>query len=99
MLIIRSYGLGRQSRAKTVALAVLALAIGGVLLAFGVFLLATLAIVGTVATIGLVAWRRLTGRSRALPRAEEPWRPDPSLEVRPEGQVTPIARIDRSGEE
>lgn len=97
VIIIRSYGLsGRGSRARTVALAVLALAIGGVLLAFGVFLLATLAIVGTVATIGLVAWRRLTGRGRALPPSEGQWRPDPTLEVPAQGEVRRIA--EREGE-
>jgi len=71
-----------RSRAAAAALGVAALAAGGVLLAFGLTLLAGAAVVGAVAGGGLLLYRRLTGRTpRRGPRATHGL--DPSLEVFP----------------
>ena len=77
---IVNLGGGRMSRGKTIALAIAAVAVGGVFLAFGIALLATLAVVGTLVATGLAVARlvrgrpALPGRGRAL---------DPSMEVFP----------------
>lgn len=79
-LRIVTLGSGRLSRGKTIALAIAALAIGGIFLAFGIALLATLALVGTVVAAGLAVARLVRGRP-ARPLRERPL--DPSLEVFP----------------
>jgi hypothetical protein len=73
-------GAGRLSRGKTIALAVAALAVGGIFLALGIALLATLALVGTVVAAGMAIARVLRGRPSL--RARE-GALDPSMEVFP----------------
>jgi len=83
MVNIRIVTLGgrRLSRGKTLALAVAALAVGGIFLALGIALLATLALVGTVVAAGLAIARLVRGR----PSFPVPPRPlDPSMEVFPD---------------
>ena len=80
---IITVGGGRLSRGKTIALAIAALAVGGIFLALGVALLASLAVVGTIAAIGIAIARVLRGR-RALPSRQQPL--DPSMEVFPPGE-------------
>lgn len=75
---IINLGGGRLSRGKTIALAIAAVAIGGIFLAFGIALLATLAVVGTVIAAGMAVARVVRGRP-ALPTRETPL--DPSMEV------------------
>ena len=77
---IVTLGGGRLSRGKTIALAIAALAVGGIFLALGIALLATLALVGTVVAAGFAVARLVRGRP-ALPVRER--RLDPSLEVFP----------------
>ena len=76
-----------MSRGKTIALAIAAVAIGGVFLAFGIALLATLAVVGTLVATGM-AVARLVRRRPALPARGRPL--DPSMEIFP-------TRTDESG--
>ena len=71
---------GRLSRGKTIALAIAAVAIGGVFLAFGIALLATLAAIGTLVAAGMAVARLVRGRP-ALPMRERPL--DPTMEVFP----------------
>ncbi len=71
---------GRLSRGKTIALAIAAVAVGGIFLAFGIALLATLAVIGTVVAAGMAIARLVRGRP-ALPTRQR--RPDPSMEVFP----------------
>ena len=71
---------GRLSRGKTIALAIAAVTIGGIFLAFGIALLATLALVGTVVAAGVAIARLVRGRP-SLPTRERPL--DPSMEVFP----------------
>jgi hypothetical protein len=73
-------GGGRLSRGKTIALAIAAVAVGGIFLAFGIALLASLAVVGTMVAAGLAIARLVRGRP-ALPRRERAL--DPSMEVFP----------------
>ena len=73
---IVSLGGGRLSRGRTIAVAV-----GGVFLALGIALLATLALVGTVVAAGMAIARLVRGRP-SFPVRERPL--DPSLEVFPE---------------
>ena len=75
-------GGGRLSRGKTIALAIAALAVGGIFLALGVALLATLAVAGTLIAAGLAIARVVRGRG-SLP-ARSPGL-DPSMEVFPPG--------------
>lgn len=77
---IVTLGGGRLSRGTTIALAIAALAVGGVFLALGIALLATLALVGTVVAAGLAVARLVRGRP-ALPARERQL--DPSMEVFP----------------
>jgi hypothetical protein len=75
-----------RNRVGMLALAVTALMLGGVLLAFGLLLLLGLAAVGAAIGAGVVLYYKLTGR---VPRAlERRWRAadlDPALEVFPAG--------------
>jgi hypothetical protein len=73
-------GTGPLSRGKTIALAIAALAVGGIFLALGIALLASLALVGTVVAAGLAIARLVRGRP-SLPAHERPL--DPSMEVFP----------------
>ena len=75
---IVSLGTGRLSRGKTIALAIAALAAGGVFLALGIALLACLAVVGAVVAAGLTVARLVRGRPSLLTR-ERPL--DPAMEV------------------
>ncbi|HKV52663.1 MAG TPA: hypothetical protein VJO52_15820 [Gemmatimonadaceae bacterium] len=70
-----------RSRAAAAALGVTALVAGGVLLAFGLTLLAGAAVVGLAAGGGLMLYRRLAGR--AGHRTPVRHGLDPSLEVFP----------------
>lgn len=72
---------GRLSRGKTIAVAIAAIVVGGVFLALGIALLATLALVGTVVAAGMAIARLVRGRP-SFPVRERPL--DPSLEVFPE---------------
>ncbi len=78
---IVSLGGGRLSRGRTIAVAIAAVAVGGVFLALGIALLATLALVGTVVAAGMAIARLVRGRP-SFPVRERPL--DPSLEVFPE---------------
>jgi hypothetical protein len=91
---IVTHGSGGLSRTKTIALAIAALAIGGVFLALGVALLATLALVGTAIATGLAIARVIRGRHR-LPSGGRAL--DPSMEVFP--TVTREARELEGGSE
>ena len=91
---IITHGLGRLSRTRTIALAIAAFAVGGVFLALGVALLASLALVGTAVATGLAIARVVRGRSR-LTSAARPL--DPSMEVFP--SVTREARHLEGGPE
>jgi len=51
-----------RSRAQTLALAAVALAAGALLLAFGLIILAGLAVTGTVVGGGIMLYHRITGR-------------------------------------
>lgn len=75
-------GTGPLSRGKTIALAIAALAVGGIFLALGVALLVSLAVVGTVVAAGMALARIVRGRP-SLPTRERPL--DPSMEVFPPG--------------
>jgi hypothetical protein len=91
---IVTHDTGRLSRPKTIALAIAAVALGGVFLALGIALLASLALVGTAVATGLAIARVLRGRNR-LPLGERPL--DPSMEVSP--TVTREARQLEGGPE
>lgn len=75
-----TFGGGRLSRGKTIALAIAAVAVGGIFLALGLALLATLALVGTVVAAGVAVARLVRGRP-SFPRPAQPL--DPSMEVFP----------------
>lgn len=83
------------SRTKLIALAILALALGGVFLALGLILLTALAAAGVVFGGGYLFWRRmraaLGGRSDA-PSALEL---DPAMEIRPSEVVDPSRALPR----
>jgi hypothetical protein len=80
---IIAVGGGRLSRGKTIALAIAAVAVGGIFLALGVALLASLAVVGTIAAAGVAIARVLRGRHSLPPRQDSL---DPSMEVFPQGE-------------
>jgi hypothetical protein len=75
-----TFGARPLSRGKTIALAVAALAVGGIFLAFGIALLASLALVGSVVAAAMAVARLVRGQPR-LPARESPL--DPSMEVFP----------------
>jgi hypothetical protein len=77
---ILTVGTGRLSRGKTIALAIAAIAAGGVFLALGVALLVSLAVVGTIAVTGLAIARVLRSRP-SLASRRHPL--DPAMEVFP----------------
>ena len=81
---VRVYRLGTRNRAATIALVVAALAIGAVLIAFGLMLLLALAAAATVVGAGTVLYYRLTGRKPQLLRTEPQEKLDPSQEVFPD---------------
>lgn len=78
---IRLVQINVRSRAAAAALGVAALVAGGVLLAFGLTLVAGAAVVGAAAAGGLLLYRRVVGR--AQPRVPPRHGLDPSLEVFP----------------
>lgn len=87
-MIVRMYG-GPRTRAGAITLTVVALVVGGALLAVGMMLLLALAAAGAVAVIATLAYRKLTGRSsapvvglRAVWRENSPL--DPALRVDPD---------------
>ncbi len=83
-----------RNRASALALAVAALVLGGVLLAFGLLLLLGLAAVGAAIGAGLVLYYKLTGRvPRALRHQRQASTLDPALEVFP----TAPSRTGQSG--
>lgn len=75
-------GSGPLSRGKTIALAIAALTVGGIFLALGIALLASVAVVGAIVAAGLAIARLVRGRP-LLPARERPL--DPSMEVFPPG--------------
>lgn len=79
---IITVGSGRLSRGKTIALAIAAVAAGGIFIALGVALLASLAVVGTIVATGIAIARVVRGRP-SLPSRQHSL--DPSLEVFPPG--------------
>lgn len=83
-----------RSRTAAAALGVSALVAGGVMLAFGLTLLAGAAVVGLVAGGGLMLYRRLAGRAER--RAPVRHGLDPSLEVFPERGSEPPGLEPRS---
>ena len=90
------------SRARTIGLAVLALAAGAALLAFGLIILAGLAVAGTVVGGGAILFHRITGRwPRSLHVSTHVWaigdqaagRAVPGLD--PSKEVFPTSSPDR----
>jgi hypothetical protein len=82
--MIRFYGLSVQNRPAAIGLAVIALAVGATLLAFGLVLLAAAAAVGTLVGTGILAYRALTGqRPSRLHHPESGHGLDPTLQVFP----------------
>lgn len=80
--MIRIHQFHVRNPVAAVALALVAVVVGGALLAFGLALLASLVALGAVGSLGVAVWRRLTGRRAALdPWAG--WRRDPRREVQP----------------
>jgi hypothetical protein len=73
-------GTGPLSRGKAIALAIAALAVGGVFLALGIALVASLALVGTVFAGAIAIARLVRGRPSLVARER---RLDPSMEVFP----------------
>lgn len=78
---IVALGTGPLSRGKTIALAIAAVVVGGIFLALGLALLASVALIGTLVATGLAIARLVRGRA-SLPPRERPL--DPSLEVFPD---------------
>lgn len=74
-----------RNRAGAIALAAMAVALGGALLAFGLLLLAGLAAAGAVVGAGVMLYHKLTGRWPGRFTATRSYRPtlDPSKEVFP----------------
>ena len=95
-MMIRVYGLDVRSRPAAIALAAVALAVGAVVVAFGIFLLLGLAVVGTIVGAGMVLVRSLTrrGTGRLEPPPSANGELDPALEVFPESTLParPAAR-------
>lgn len=83
-----------RSRAAGAALGVAALVAGGVLLAFGLTLVAGAAVVGAAAAGGLLLYRRVVGRTG--PRVRPRHGLDPSLEVFPTRRSEPPGLTPRS---
>jgi hypothetical protein len=80
---VRIYRVGSKNRLATIALVAAALAMGAVLIAFGLVLLLGLAAAGVVVGSGLMIFRRLTGRGPVIQRWSARESLDPSLEVFP----------------
>ena len=89
---IRIYRVGPKNRLATTALIAAALAVGAVLIAFGLMLLLGLAAAGVVIGSGVMIYHRLTGRAPAMQRWQERQMLDPSLEVFPEQLQTHDAK-------
>jgi len=80
---VRIYRVGSKNRLATIALVAAALAMGAVLIAFGLVLLLGLAAAGAVVGSGLMIYRRLTGRAPVIQRWSAGEALDPSIEVFP----------------
>lgn len=93
-MMIRVYGLDVRSRPAAIALAAVALAVGAVFVAFGIFLLLGLAVVATIVGAGMVLVRSLTrrGTGRLEPPPSANRELDPALEVFPESTLQVPAR-------
>jgi hypothetical protein len=80
---VRVYRIGSRNRLATIGLIAAALAVGAVLIAFGLVLLLGLAAASVLVGSGLMIYHRLTGRGPEI----QTWRAreelDPSLEVFP----------------
>lgn len=97
--VIQFGGGGRRGR---ITLGLLALTVGGVLLAFGLLLLAALAAGGIVAGAGamlLRAFRGGRGAARSTLAPPDGWRAglDPHLEVRPRDEASRLLPGDAGG--
>jgi hypothetical protein len=80
----RLYTLNVRNRPAAIALAAVALAVGAIFVAFGIFLLLGFAAVGTLIGSGVLLYRALTGRRAGrLPTPDSRSELDPSLEVFP----------------
>lgn len=81
---MRIYGLTVRNGFAAIALAIAALAVGGVFLVFGIALLIAVSIVGLTLGAGVMLYRRLTGRG-VLQMDRNAWaaRLDPAKEVFP----------------
>jgi hypothetical protein len=86
---VLSFGGGRFSRAKMIALAIVALVLGGIFFALGLALLATLLVAGAIVGAGVMIARLFRGHRPLPPRRGDL---DPSLEVFPPEHET--RRID-----
>jgi hypothetical protein len=83
-MIVLMSGLRGRSRASNIALLAVALMLGALAIAFGLFLLLAVTGVGLVIGIATLLYRKLTGRSAPLGAAwEERAQLDPALEVFP----------------
>lgn len=99
-MFVRVYQLGSGkggpgSRARTIALVTVALAVGAFLLAFALMFLLALAAAGTVIGAGMMLYRRLTGRGRheiGRGQSSDDVVLDPSLEVFPDRSSDRSAR-------
>ncbi len=82
--MMRIYGLTVHNRPAAIALAVTALAVGAIVVAFGIVLLIALAAAGTLIATATVLYRSLTGRrAHRLGSRDKAADLDPSLEVFP----------------
>ena len=91
--MLRIYRINVRNRPAAMALAAAALAVGAVFIAFGIVLLAGLAVVGTLIGGGVALYRALTARRHdRLAGYDHRFDLDPSLEVRsaepPSGALT-----------
>jgi hypothetical protein len=86
-MIVRVYGFRGRNRAATIALVILALAVGATLVAFALALILALAAAGTVIGAGMLLYRRLTRGRRRDAELRSPLEHmvlDPSREVFPD---------------
>ena len=81
----KAYSMTIRNRAAAAGFSILIVAMGVILVTFGVALLAALAVTGTLAGVGAAIYRRLARRSdrEAGQRLSERGSLDPSLEVQP----------------
>jgi len=87
---IRSYVVTSNGKVSGIAGALLVIAVGALLVAFGLTLLAGLAVVGTASVLGVVAYRRVRGGIRRAIGRPDPH--GPSRELDPANEVLPPAQ-------